>query len=184
VSSINLPILTSSATDPPESRVMLDDSDLHVLRLCLDLQLDALLLTVGAASSQANGSGPPWRRWVNEDIHVACSLAADAHTGGAGPPSGLGSDLDRGAPHTTENGLHARYTSMVALLSGLISRTRTDDVGQEEQPQQLVAGAAMALKHCQERLAELETHPWRQRPDREPGGPRSQDTYLPGDLLG
>jgi hypothetical protein len=95
---INLETANPPSTTPTTSRVPLDGSDLHDLRLCLDLQLDALLVTVGAASSQSQGSEPPWRRWLNEDIQLACSLAADAQTGGAGPPSGLGSDLDRAVP--------------------------------------------------------------------------------------
>jgi hypothetical protein len=172
------------ATGPPMDGLMLDVSDLHVLRLCLDLQLDALLLTVGAASSQATGSGPPWHRWVNEDIQLACSLAAEAHTGSAGPPSGLASDLNRAVPHTTENGLHARYTSVVALLSGLISRPRIDDPGQGEPPQPRASGVTMALEHYQERVVELETHPWRQPANRVAGYPMPEVSYLPGELLG
>lgn len=184
MSTIDPDTLTPPATGPPIDGLTLDVSDLHVLRLCLDLQLDALLLTVGAASSQANEAGPPWRRWVNEDIHLACSLAEQAHTGGAGPPSGLGSDLDRAAPHTTENGLHARYTSMVALLSGLISRPRTPDVGQDHRPRQGTHAMVGALEHYQERLAELATRPWRPQPGPDAGRPRSEASYLPGELLG
>ncbi len=184
MSSINLETANPPPTAATTSGLTLDGSDLHVLRLCLDLQLDALLLTVGAASSQSRGSEPPWRRWVNEDIQLACSLAADAQTGGAGPPSGLGSDLDRAVPSTTEDGLHARYTSMVALLSGLISRPRSDGVGQEEQPSEWRSRAAMALQHCRERLAELETRPWRLPVHRPEGRPRAERTYLPGELLG
>ncbi len=183
MSSINLEI----ANPPPPTGtgpVTLDSSDLHVLRLCLDLQLDALLVTVGAASSQSQGSEPPWRRWVNEDIQLACSLTADAQTGGAGPPSGLGSDLDRAIPSTTEDGLHARYTSMAALLSGLISRPRDEGAGQEDQPYEWRSRAAKALWHCRERLAELEMHPWRRPVHRASDRPPAEPTYLPGELLG
>jgi hypothetical protein len=181
---INLETANPPPTGPATGGVTLDGGDLHVLRLCLDLQLDALLLTVGAASSQPQGPEPPWRRWVNEDIQLACALAADAQTGGAGPPSGLGSDLDRAVPSTTEDGLHARYTSMAALLSGLISRPRSDDIGQEEQPYEWRSRAARALWHYQERLAELETHPWRLPEQRAADRPLAEHTYLPGELLG
>ena len=184
MSSINLETANPPATGPATGRVAMDGGDLHVLRLCLDLQLDALLLTVGAASSGSQGSQPPWRRWMNEDIQFACSLAADAQTGGAGPPSGLGSDLDRAVPSTTEDGLHARYTSMVALLSGLISRPRSDGVGQEEQPTEWRPRTARALQHCRERLAELETHSWRLPVHRTADRPPAEHTYLPGELLG
>jgi hypothetical protein len=184
MSSINLETANSPPTGPATGGVTLDGSDLHVLRLCLDLQLDALLVTVGAASSRSRGSGPPWRRWMNEDIQLACSLAADAQTGGAGPPSGLGSDLDRAVPSTTEDGLHARYSSMVALLSGLVSGPRSDGIGQKEQPYEWRSRAARALQHCRGRLAELETHPWRLPVHRAADRPRAEHTYLPGELLG
>ena len=180
MSSIDAQRARAPATGPPT----LDSSDLHVLRLCLDLQLDALLLTVGAASSESTGLGPPWRRWVNEDIQLALGLAADAHTGGAGPPSGLGSDLDRVVPDNTESGLHARYTSMVELLSGLISRSRTDAVGQDEQPLPWQPRTASAIEHYRDRLAELETHPWRPPAHQDADRPRAEHTYLPGELLG
>ncbi len=175
----NLPL-----TDPATGAPTLDGSGLHVLRLCLDLQLDALLLTVGAASSESARSQPPWHRWMNEDIQLACDLMADAQTGGAGPPSGLGSDLDRDVPSTTEDGLHARYTSMAALLSGLLSRPRRDGAGQPEQPYEWRSRVATALQHCRERLAELEAHPW--RPPVHPAAGRlpAAPTYLPGELLG
>jgi len=41
-----------------------------------------------------------------------------------------------------------------------------------------------ALEHYQERLAELETHPWRPPSDRDADRPRSEGSYLPGELLG
>ncbi len=180
--SINREEAIPSPEPPVTGGIMLDGSDLHVLRLCLDLQLDALLLTVGAASSVSQGLEPPWSRWVNEDIQLASSLAKDAQTGGAGPPSGLGSDLDRDALSTTENGLHARYTSMAALLSGLISRPRSEGDEQEEQPHEWRSRAARALGHCRERLAELEAHPWRPPAPTHSSG--TEHTYLPGELLG
>jgi hypothetical protein len=181
--SIDLETANPPPTGPVTGRVTPDGGEAHVLRLCLDLQLDALVLTLGAASSQSRGFEPPWRRWVDEDIRLACSLAADARTG-AGPPSDLGSDLHRTVPGTTEDGLHARYTSMVALLSDLTARSRSADVGQEEQPYQWRLRAAGALQHCRERLAELETHPWRLSGHPAADRPLAEHTYLPGELLG
>jgi hypothetical protein len=58
--SINIETANSPPTWPATGGVALDGSDLHVLRLCLDLQQDALLLTVGAAPSQSQGSEPSW----------------------------------------------------------------------------------------------------------------------------
>jgi hypothetical protein len=181
--SINLPVATPSTAAPPAGRVALNDSDLHVLRLCLDLQLDALLLAVGAASQEPSRSGPPWRRWVDEDILLARDIATDAQTGGDGPPSGLGSDLNGSVPFATEKGLHARYTAMAALLSGLISRPRPDHVDQAGPRREDAPGPARTLKHCQDRLAELEAHPWR-RPPVDTGGSPTERAYLPGELLG
>jgi hypothetical protein len=41
-----------------------------------------------------------------------------------------------------------------------------------------------AREHYRERLAELETHPRRRPSDRDADRPRSEGSYLPGELLG
>jgi hypothetical protein len=184
MSSINPGTANSPPAGPATGQVALDGGGLHVLRLCLDLQLDALLLTVGAASSPAHTSEPPWLRWVNEDVRLACSLTAGAHAGGAGPPSGLGSDLDPEVPSATEDGLHARYTSMETLLSGLISRPRGDGAGREDEPGEWRSRTAIALVRCRERLAELERRAWRPPVPRATRGAQRERPYLPGELLG
>jgi hypothetical protein len=186
MSSINLETANPPPTRPVTDQVTLDGSDLHVLRLCLDLQLDALLLAVGAVSGPSAGSEPPWRRWVDEDIQLAYSLAADVRMRGVGPPSGLGSKLNRDVPSTIEDGLHARYSSMAALLSGVMSRHDGHGVGQEDLLYQGRPQAAQALQHCRKRLAELETHAWSSPVEQTPDQPwdKAGATYLPGELLG
>ena len=151
-----------------------DDVCAHLLRLCLDLQLDALLLTLGAASAQQRADGQddlPWRRWVAEDVDLAADLAAEATAGGAALPSTLGTDLDHRTPATVVDDLAARYASMSDLLTDLLHR---DTAGDDDSWRPRVVDA---LDRCRHRLAELRAH----RPTVVP--PR-EHAYLPGELLG
>ncbi|MGZ4194478.1 MAG: hypothetical protein ACXVRW_18735 [Solirubrobacteraceae bacterium] len=169
----------------------LEASDAHLLRLCLDLQLDALLLTLGALSAEtaremrgpaspASGPAPvvpggvPWRRWLSEDVDHACELAADALAGSAALPPTLGSDLGHAIPASTIDDLIARYASMLGLLEDLSQRTRAtgrparlDDV----------------IMRTEKRLAELREHKLLATP---PAGIdlRAGQQFLPGELLG
>jgi hypothetical protein len=59
MSSINRENANPPPASPVSGGIALDGGDLHVLRLCLDLQLDALLLTVGAAANVAQVPEPP-----------------------------------------------------------------------------------------------------------------------------
>lgn len=59
MSSINRAHANPPTASPVTGGIALDGSDLHVLRLCLDLQLDALLLTMGAASHVTQVPEPP-----------------------------------------------------------------------------------------------------------------------------
>ncbi len=119
------PTRTTTAAGAP--RRDLEESEAHLLRLCLDLQLDSLLLTLGALAvdpaSDAHGPGAiPWRRWIGEDVDLACTLASDALAGNAALPPTLGSDLAHALPVTTIDDLVARYTSMRGLLADLARR--------------------------------------------------------------
>jgi|NGEPerStandDraft_6_1074524.scaffolds.fasta_scaffold154266_1 hypothetical protein len=135
-------------------RVTPDIGEVHVLRLCLDLQLDALMLTIGAASGQERATDPPWRRWVDQDVELACSLAAAARAGGATLPPSMGSDVDAAVPTATVNGLRASYASMVRLLSDLVTRTadQTAPPGSPSWRQPV----ERARDLCVSRLAELD----------------------------
>lgn len=177
-----------------------DDTDAHLLRLCLDLQLDSMLLTLGAAAAQrvrddeawVPGAAPPWRRWVDEDVELAASLAADALGGGATLPSTLGTETDHRAPETVLDNLVARYEWMSELLSDLLVR----DVPGAEGWRPRVRDA---LFRCRTRLADLRAY---RAPSSPPmglsldaatsatsatsGSGRSgrDHEYLPGELLG
>jgi len=150
----------------------LEGSEAHLLRLCLDLQLDALLLTLGALAVDPgpDGGGIPWRRWISEDVDLACTLAADALAGNAALPPTLGSDLGHAVPVTAIDDLVARYTSMRGLLADLARS------GGHPGVEQLIA-------RCDERLAELREHRLVGTP---PNGIdlRGEQRFLPGELLG
>lgn len=163
----------------------LDIGDVHMLRLCLDLQLDALLLAVGAASGEARPSDPPWRRWVDEDVELACSLATDTRTGGAALPQAMGSDLDHTVPTATLDSLKASYASMVTLLTDLSVRTRgLGPLAGRTPDESWQRRVDRALAHCTERLAELNAHQW-ERPDlRVIDLTETDQAFIPGVLLG
>src|SRR3982751_232216 len=75
------PVLEVRPTVPSQGSDV-EESAAHLLRLCLDLQLDAMLLTLGALASDPAGDGAPataagsaplpgavpWRRWIDEDV--------------------------------------------------------------------------------------------------------------------
>jgi hypothetical protein len=171
---------TTTQTAPADRE--LEGSAAHLLRLCLDLQLDALMLTLGAsavdpapeAPSSTDPSGVPWRRWIGEDVDLACTLAAAALAGKAALPPTLGTDLGHAVPVTTIDDLVARYRSMVGLLDDLARRTE----GSARPP-----GLDAARAHCEARLAELQQHKLVATP---PAGLdlRTERQFLPGELLG
>ena len=173
-----------TVTDTRAPQRELEGSAAHLLRLCLDLQLDALLLTLGALAvdgapedgpaSATPASGIPWRRWIGEDVDLACRLAAEALAGNAALPPTLGSDLGHAVPVTTIDDLVARYSSMLGLLADL-SR-RSDGPGRPP-------GLDEAMARCEARLSELRGHKLVHTP---PTGIdlREQHQFLPGELLG
>ena len=178
------PRRTSTNARAPEREV--EGSAAHLLRLCLDLQLDALLLTLGAlavdpapedrpaSQTTAGSSGIPWRRWIGEDVDLACQLAAAALAGNAALPPTLGSDLSHAVPVSTIDDLVARYTSMLGLL-GDLSR-RSDGAAR---PQALDE----AMARCEARLSELRGHKLVHTPPTGIGF-RAEHQFLPGELLG
>jgi hypothetical protein len=183
-----------TTTDARAAEREVEGSAAHLLRLCLDLQLDALMLTLGAlavdtapedgpasdtlsstgAAGAAGSTGIPWRRWIGEDVDLACQLAAAALAGNAALPPTLGSDLSHAVPVTTIDDLVARYTSMLGLL-GDLSR-RSDGVAR---PRALDE----AVTRCEARLSELRGHKLVNTP---PSGIdlRAGHQFLPGELLG
>lgn len=171
-------------TRPPERDL---EGSAHLLRLCLDLQLDAMLLALGAlavdqepdAVEPPGDHAPPaqgaipWRRWITEDVDLACHLAVDARARHAALPPTLGSDLAHAMPVTTIDDLVARYTSMQGLLADFARRT------EGSRP----PGIEEAIERCEARLVELRQHKLVHTP---PTGIdlRAEQHFLPGELLG
>lgn len=163
------PAPVAARTEPVDRRADRSrgsDADAHLIRLCLDLQVDALLLTLGAAAAgQDAASTSPWIRWVSEDVQTACALAADVMDGGASLPTVLGTELDHAAPTTALDNLVARYESMAALLSDVLSPAKARPTA-PERPR-----VREALRQCERRLGELRAN----QPD---GGP-PRELHLP-----
>jgi hypothetical protein len=159
----------------------------YVLRLCLDLQLDAMLLTLGAAvAGPATGGrggrstdpqvpavpeGPVWRTWLDEDLDCIRGLAADVLAGGATLPASLGSELQLHSPGMLLSHLSARYEGICSLLDDLVA----GGVASGE----LGASLDVTVAHCRRRLAELTAF--------RPGTAArhlGDHEFLPGELLG
>jgi hypothetical protein len=197
--------------------------DVHVLRLCLDLQLDALLHTVGASAAarvsqvrderktpegQANppqphtysglvagdpevGHGPdpeavatvstplPWRRWLAEDVELACTMAAGAMATDAIPPAELGTDLTEADPVEVVDDLLARYRSMQPMLTGL-----AQGAGLQAGPWRTLLRSTLA--RCEQRIDELQAHRDDLVSAGAPSAPSSgwSQSHVPGDYLG
>ena len=173
---------------PPDVRDV-DDHAAHLLRLVLDLQLDALLLGRGAGAVEESRGRPvyppstpdvlgsaPWSRWALEDIVLARALAAEAVNSGAALPATLGSEPAAQEEHVVLARLAARYESMRALLTDLLDRAVEDPARGYAQLQALMA-------HCRKRLSELHTMAATSRSAAAGTHPGSHG-YLPGELLG
>jgi hypothetical protein len=188
------PDVTVRHANDLSSAQALPEADAHLVRLCLDLQLDAMLLAVGASAvrpaadgvssdAAAQRAASTWQRWMREDLQMVCALAEDVLRGGAALPPTLGSEPQVGTPSAAVEHLTARYESMADLLAGVVDTT---DAGAQ------VCGADTAreaLARCRRRLDELTRG--RPVPSAAPApgagaGPRTPVTgpYLPGELLG
>jgi hypothetical protein len=182
---------TSSRSPSPTPTVRKgDDHGAHLLRLVLDLQLDALLLGLGAAAVQESRSRPspappladasgtaPWPRWAIEDIDLARTLAAEAVASGATLPATLGSEPEAQETPVVLDRLAARYESMRKLLADLMARAGGElpGVGQVHLNE--------LMAHCQNRLAELRALARTATTARSTPRPGSHE-FLPGELLG
>lgn len=153
-----------------------DDSELHLLRLALDLQLDAMLLTLGASAHAENRGDAeertPWKRWLVEDLELARTLASALVDGDSAPVAGVGGMLAHGALETSLENLGARYQSMERLLVSLLDRPVAG--------QQWRAPAVEALHRCRARLAELHRH----RREAIAAAATAESASLPGLWLG
>lgn len=140
--------------DHPAPGEGVDDRSSHLLRLALDLQLDALLITLAAAAAHDvhgdDTGGPDWRRWLAEDLSLARELTATALEMDAALPAMLGPAGQPPTPRMAVD-LLARYESMTALL---------DDVGDRLEagtdPEPVWAGQVRAARsRCAARMREL-----------------------------
>jgi hypothetical protein len=126
-------------------------ADLHLVRLCLDLQVEALLFALGAVASDAcydSMEKPQWRAWVAEDVEWTSSLAADVVAGGSNLPTPLGACPQPDGPSVLLEHLAARYEMISRLLVDLRDRFVAKDhpeLGRIDE----------ALRHYDVRLREL-----------------------------
>ncbi len=127
------------------------DGRSHLLRLCLDLQLDALLVTVGAASLDGanqptldDGREPPWRDWLAEDLAQLIEVGREVLHSHAELPAMLGASAAHASPEEALEDLRARYRVIHALLAEMVPDR--DDQG---------APMSEFLEHCRHRLDDL-----------------------------
>lgn len=181
---LGAPAQSTAPADPPTSRaepvplpqpapsepdgVAADPRLTHLLRLSLDLQLDAMLFMLGAAAmhdltpdgagddaiepttaAAAGSTALPWRRWMTEDLELTRRLASTAAELGLALPPTLG----RAGRHTDSRlvaeDLMARYEFMSNLLGDLLDRAAVST------PRNLMEPVHDALSRSHSRMIEL-----------------------------
>jgi len=175
---------TSTATRPgrgpgapvrvPDYSSQVDPRLTHLLRLSLDLQLDAMLFMLGAAATHDDAPSPedgaehvidldapasagessdelplPWRRWMTEDLELSRCLASTAATIGLALPPTLGRAGRHKDSHQVTDDLIARYEFMANLLGDLLERAAATT------PRSLLEPVAESLERIRARLEEL-----------------------------
>ncbi len=166
----------------------LEEGDAYLLRLCLDLQLDAAMVALGAAAAENSGVVPelgdvvpglgpvPWRRWFGEDVDFLCGLAASSSQGSPVLPPSLGDAVSTRGLMRILDDLIARYESMRELLVDVMSRAAGDG------KPRLRPRVREALSRCQARLQELQV--FRSEVHAPVPPATSKTNFLPGELLG
>ena len=173
------------------------ERDTHLLRLSLDLQLDALLLVLGASAAGRPDDAMPWRRWLSEDVDLAWELTTTALSVRGDVPPSLGADLATADPAQLTENLLARYSSMCSLLEDLLpSQTGVVDLRGPDGSDRSAwyDQVRVALDRYRARVEELKAYRASTNPSHdpsahepEPGAPSghlSGRSYLPGELLG
>jgi hypothetical protein len=177
-------VLDLTAFDRPTDRSNYpEQSDLHLLRLALDLQLDAMLLTLGAAAhaesrvatEPGDRGAVPWQRWLVEDLDLARALAVTLLEGEGAPVPGLGGGFANARVSTSLDNLAARYESMEKLLLGVLGRPTTG---------YWRPTATEALVRCRARLRELHDHRRAAMADSGAASSANGSAFRPGELLG
>jgi len=124
------------------------DDQLYMLKLTLELQVEALLLALGssavaaradrdrpagaattARSGEAGGTSRaselPWEKWLAEDLELASALTRDCVEDGVPLPSSMGLVGAGGNTGVVES-LAARYSAMAAVVGEMLARTDAD----------------------------------------------------------
>lgn len=176
------PISDPRLLDPAAFNIPLEDpettspGDMHLLRLVLELQVDALLVAVQAAAhadlghSSGRDQSLPWQRWLVEDLDQARSLSAAVLEGREGAIDGLGGGFSNADPNAFPESLRVIYDTMRSLLVEATSRPTAG---------RFHSVVSAALAHCRGRLSELARYR-----RAESGPPESGPIFLPGELLG
>src|SRR5512140_3657378 len=77
-----------------ESPTSFPDDQLYMLKLALELQVEALLLALGSSAVATHDDGAPaelpWEQWLAEDLELACALTRDCVEDGVPLPSSMG----------------------------------------------------------------------------------------------
>ena len=143
-----------------ESPTSFPDDQLYMLKLTLELQLEALLLALGSSAVATRGrpeylrpaaagrpADLPWEKWLAEDLELACALTRDCVEDGVPLPSSMG--LVGSGPSGVVDSLAARYSAMAAVVGEMLDRTdsRLHPLA--------VARLTEARARCEERLDAL-----------------------------
>jgi hypothetical protein len=114
------------------------DDHLYMLKMCLELQLEALLLALGSSAAVAHhsadrrgvgwtssvGADPadlPWEKWLVEDLELACALTRDCLQDGVPLPSSM--NLVTASGGRVVESLAARYSAMATVVGEMLERT-------------------------------------------------------------
>jgi hypothetical protein len=144
-----------------------------VLQLCLRLQLNAMMLTMGAVvldHKLPDGTGSPtgqaprgpttgsvslpavpqrWRSWLEEDVDFACQLAAGVVATGSSLPRALVAGFRPEGATSVMDGVAASYEAIGALLDDLQASDPEDGATST------ACAAVAARKHLRDRLVLL-----------------------------
>lgn len=161
-----------------------EDVELHLLRLVLDLQVDALLLTLGA-SVRPGSAQVPWQRWLAEDLELAQVLTAALTESESAPWPTIGGAVSGPTGNVLDH-LLSRYTTMRDQLDHVLRRAHTGQTWR--------MAATHAQVRCRSRIDELHLHrraaharaaAERAATGEAPSGQTpKRESYLPGELLG
>jgi hypothetical protein len=135
------------------------DDQLYLLKLCLELQVEALLLALGSSAVASRGrrvnqgrpagaastADLPWEKWLAQDLDLAHALTRDCVEDGIPLPSSMGLVGAEAATGVVES-LAARYSAMATVVGEMLDRTDARTHGHA------VARLSETRARCVERL--------------------------------